>query len=139
LEPLKDGVVSVVSFKLNGQETVTVTGSAVLNDDLREELNAVNVREIPTEFALSQNYPNPFNPTTSIKYSLAENAKVTLVIYDMLGQVVKTLIDNEQEAGFYTVKWDGTNNYGGKVSSGIYIYRLNAGKFMSTLKMNLLK
>jgi len=139
LEPLKDGVVALVSFKLNGQETVTVTGSAVLNDDLREELNAVNVREIPTEFALSQNYPNPFNPTTSIKYSLAENAKVTLVIYDMLGQVVKTLIDNEQEAGFYTVKWDGTNNYGGKVSSGIYIYRLNAGKFMSTLKMNLLK
>jgi hypothetical protein len=139
LEPLKDGVIAVVSFKLNGQESVTVRGSAVLNDDLREELNSVNVREIPTEFALSQNYPNPFNPTTSIKYSLAENAKVTLVIYDMLGQVVKTLIDNEQEAGFYTVKWDGTNNYGGKVSSGIYIYRLNAGKFMSTLKMNLLK
>jgi len=57
----------------------------------------------------------------------------------MLGQVVKTLVDQEQEAGYYTVRWDGTNDFGSKVSSGIYIYRIIAGKYTSTMKMNLLK
>lgn len=139
-DALTSGNLAVLKFKLKDKESsINVLGNAKLNDNVNAELNAVKVKEIPTSFALSQNYPNPFNPTTTIKYQVAENAKVSLTIYDMLGQKVKTLIDNEQEAGYYTVRWDGTNESGSKVTSGIYIYRLTAGKFTSTIKMNLLK
>ncbi len=94
---------------------------------------------IPTEFALEQNYPNPFNPTTTIRYALKENAQVTLKIYNVLGQVVKTLVNEKQTAGFKTVQWDGTDDRGVKVASGIYVYRLEANDFVDTKKMILLK
>ena len=139
VNPLTDGDIANVSLKLNNKESlVDVTANAKLNDDLNVTMSA-KVREIPTEFSLSQNYPNPFNPTTSIKYSIPQNAMVTLTIYNMLGQQVKSLVNVEQEAGFYTVQWNGMNDYGVKVASGIYIYRISAGKFSSTIKMNLLK
>ena len=99
----------------------------------------VVVNFTPGNFELFQNYPNPFNPTTTIKFSIAQDAKVSLVVYDMLGQKVRTLVDNVQEAGYYSVRWDGTNDFGSKVSSGIYIYRLQAGNFVQTMKMNLMK
>lgn len=139
-ESLKDGAVAAISVRLKDKEAaIQINASANLNDENSIELNAINLREIPTEFALKQNYPNPFNPTTTIKYAIPENAHVTLVVYDMLGQVVRKLVDNEQEAGFYTMQWDGTSEYGSRVASGIYIYRITAGKYTSTLKMNLLK
>ena len=138
-EALNDGSYAIVNFTLTNKEAVaTVEGSAKLNDESSSTM-AAKVREIPAEFALSQNYPNPFNPTTSIKYQLANNANVKLVVYNMLGQVVKTLVSQEQEAGYYTIQWNGTNDFGGKVSSGIYIYRIIAGNYISTIKMNLLK
>ncbi len=137
--PLTDGTVANIELKLNSKETVvSVVGNAKLNEEVTSLLNA-KVREIPSEFALSQNYPNPFNPTTSIKFQVAQDAKVSLVVYDMLGQRVRTLVDGIQDAGFYTVRWDGSNDFGGKVSSGVYIYRLQAGNFVSTMKMNLMK
>lgn len=95
---------------------------------------------IPTEFSLSQNYPNPFNPTTTMRYALKEDVAVTLKIYNMLGQEVKTLVNNQkQAAGFKSVMWDGRNNYGHQVPSGTYIYRLQAGTFIQTRKMLLVK
>lgn len=95
---------------------------------------------VPKEFSLSQNFPNPFNPTTSIAYALPTAAKVNLVIYNMLGQKVATLVDGTpQDPGNYRVNWNGRNDYGATVSSGIYIYRLQAGKFNSTKKMTLIK
>ncbi|MEG8947699.1 FlgD immunoglobulin-like domain containing protein [Rosettibacter firmus] len=137
--PLKDGNVAMINLALKDKEAqVNLSASAKLNDQSFGMMN-VKVKEIPAEFSISQNYPNPFNPTTSIKYAIPQDARVTLVIYDMLGQVVKTLVDQEQEAGYYTVRWDGTNDFGSKVSSGIYIYRIIAGKYTSTMKMNLLK
>jgi len=140
IEPLNEGAIAVVNLALvNKEAVVTVEGSAKLNDYVDSPLQSVKVREIPTEFALSQNYPNPFNPTTSIKYSISQNANVQLIVYNMLGQVVKTLVNNEQEAGYYTIQWNGTNDFGGKVSSGIYIYRIVAGDFTKTIKMNFLK
>jgi len=136
---INDGIFATVEVTLKDKEaTVSIVGNAKLNDEISSSLNA-KVRELPTEFALSQNYPNPFNPTTSIKFSVAQDAKVNLVVYDMLGQRVRTLVDGIQEAGFYTVRWDGSNDFGGKVASGIYIYRLQAGSFVSTMKMNLMK
>ncbi|MGK9475332.1 FlgD immunoglobulin-like domain containing protein [Melioribacter sp. OK-6-Me] len=137
--PLTDGDVALIGVALKDKESaVNLTASAKLNDQIGGQMS-VKVKEIPTEFTVSQNYPNPFNPTTNIKYGIPQDAKVSLVIYNMLGQVVKTLVDQEQEAGYYTVRWDGTNDFGSKVSSGIYIYRITAGKYTSTMKMNLLK
>ncbi|MCK6542250.1 T9SS type A sorting domain-containing protein [bacterium] len=96
--------------------------------------------ELPTTFSLDQNYPNPFNPTTTMRYALKEDVAVTLKIYNMLGQEVKTLVNNQkQAAGFKSVMWDGRNNYGHQVPSGTYIYRLQAGTFIQTRKMLLVK
>ncbi|NIW45452.1 MAG: T9SS type A sorting domain-containing protein, partial [Gammaproteobacteria bacterium] len=107
--------------------TVVVTG-------IGDDPNA-----IPTEFALDQNFPNPFNPTTTLQYALKENARVKLQIYNVLGQLVKTLIDENQTAGYKEVVWDGTNNQGLKVPSGIYIYRIKANDFVESRKMILMK
>ncbi|NUQ40797.1 MAG: T9SS type A sorting domain-containing protein, partial [Calditrichaceae bacterium] len=95
--------------------------------------------QIPAEFSLQQNYPNPFNPSTVIKYALKENANVTLTIYNMLGQEVKTLVSAHQAAGIKEAAWDGTNNSGAQVASGIYIYRLEANDFVASRKMLLMK
>ena len=94
---------------------------------------------MPNEFSLSQNYPNPFNPSTTISYSIPKVSFVSLKIYDILGREVKTLINSEQNAGVYNVRWNGDNIYGNKVSSGIYLYKIEAGDFSLTKKMLLLK
>ncbi len=98
------------------------------------ELGKMNLL-LPREFRLLQNYPNPFNPETFIAYQLPEAGRVTLAIYNLLGQVVKILVDEHQEAGFYKVRWDGANNAGGQTASGVYFYRLRSAKHTQTLKM----
>lgn len=95
---------------------------------------------IPLEFAVDQNYPNPFNPNTTIRYSIPQNGEVTIVIYNAFGQMVKTLISEYHETGYYTVTWDATNEAGYKISSGIYFCRVTAGgQHHATKKMTLLK
>jgi len=94
---------------------------------------------LPAKFSLFQNYPNPFNPTTVISYALPKTSFVTIKIYDMLGREVKRLVNKEQNAGITTVQWNGDNNFGSKVSSGTYIYRIVAGKFIQSKKMIFLK
>ncbi|MCL4550040.1 MAG: right-handed parallel beta-helix repeat-containing protein [Bacteroidetes bacterium] len=94
---------------------------------------------VPTEFSLLQNYPNPFNPTTIIKFSIPNSQFVTLKVYDMLGREVKTLISQEMNAGTHTINWNADNNLGSKISSGMYVYRITAGNFVSTKKMVLIK
>ena len=98
-----------------------------------------NSTNYPTKFKLYKNYPNPFNPTTIIKYDLAKNTTVTLEIYDFLGRKVRTLLNKKQSAGSYEVSWDGKNDQGIKVASGIYFYTLRAGKYVKTNRMILLK
>jgi len=91
-------------------------------------------------FNLYQNYPNPFNPSTTIEFSIPERAKVKFVIYDIFGRVVKTLInDSEYEPGLHKVQWDGKDDQGKYVASGIYFYRLQANDFVSAKKMVLVK
>ena len=95
---------------------------------------------IPTAFSLDQNYPNPFNPETTIEFGLAAEADVQLVIYDLAGQVIRTLISGEQmQAGHHSAAWDGNNSAGAKVGSGVYLYRLTAGEFVEMKKMTLLQ
>ena len=93
----------------------------------------------PETFALYQNYPNPFNPETTISFDLPEASNVILKIYNVLGQEIKMLVNEYKTAGKNIVKWDGTNNNGIKVNSGVYIYRLNAEGVSFTRKMVLVK
>ena len=94
---------------------------------------------VPTKFDLSQNYPNPFNPSTTIKFSVPKATVVILKIYNMIGQEVATLVNEQKEIGFYSLTWNGKNNFNTQVASGVYIYRIVAGDFVSVKKMNLLK
>ncbi len=95
--------------------------------------------ELPTKFEVTQNYPNPFNPSTTIKYSVPSATFVTIKVYNMLGQEVKTLVNKDVAPGRFSVTWHGDNNYGSKVSSGTYIYQIVAGEFVQAKKMILLK
>ncbi len=100
----------------------------------------LELQSTPREFALRQNFPNPFNPDTTIKYDLAESADVTLQIYNVLGQVVRTLVGSEaQNAGRYQIRWNGMDDRGVSVSSGVYFYQISAGKFQDVRKLMLLK
>ena len=93
----------------------------------------------PDRFALFQNHPNPFNPETEISYYLSQGCEVKLTIYNILGRRVKTLFEGHQNAGMKTLVWDGKDDQGKQLSSGIYFYRLQAGEFIQTRKMSLIK
>jgi len=97
------------------------------------------INQLPQAFNLYNNYPNPFNPVTTLRYDIPENSHVTITIYDMLGRQVKTLINQTQDAGYKSLIWDATNDYGKPVSAGIYLYQIQAGEYISTKKMVLLK
>lgn len=95
--------------------------------------------KVPEKFEISSNYPNPFNPTTSIKYSLPVGENVSIIIYDITGKEVAKLVNNYQNAGTYVVTWNGKDNYGAQAASGVYLYRIQAGNYVKTQKMTLLK
>jgi len=101
----------------------------------RIELDA----QLPHILVLYPNYPNPFNPVTTLRYDLPEQTHVNITVYDMLGRQVKTLINHTQDAGYRSVIWNATNDYGKPVSAGIYLYQIQAGDYISTKKMVLLK
>ena len=105
------------------------------SDWIQETEQPVLAAEIPEGFVLDQNYPNPFNPSTSIQYGLDKDTQVKLTIYNMLGQEVRTLVDGFQSAGFKSVSWDGRDALGQPVSAGVYLYKLQAGKEITTKKM----
>ena len=94
--------------------------------------------DLPTGFEMSQNYPNPFNPTTTIELSVPYQTAWSLTVYNISGQAVKVFNGNSQ-AGTVTVEWDGRNEIGESVASGIYFYRFDADSFSNTKKMILLK
>ena len=96
---------------------------------------------LPDAFALSKNFPNPFNPTTTIQYAIPADGAgyVELVIYNINGQKVRTLVDETKDAGFYSVVWDGRNDTGESVSSGLYLYRIVSGSFIKIEKMTFMK
>jgi len=98
-----------------------------------------NDNTLPATFELSQNYPNPFNPATVIKYSLTERCHVTFDIYNILGRKVRTLIDESKPLGQYQVTWDGLDDNGLETAAGVYLYRLQAGDYVVTKKMMLVK
>ena len=94
---------------------------------------------IPEEFSLGQNYPNPFNPITQMEYSLPQSSKVIISIYNVLGQEIKTLVNKEQDYGYHSVSWDGTDRLGKSVASGVYFTQMRSDGFSQSKKMLLLK
>ena len=99
----------------------------------------VSEAEVPEHFSLHQNYPNPFNPETEIRYQLPEAVHVSLEIYNLLGQKIRTLVDENKQAGYHTTHWDGSNDFGNAVASGVYLYVLKAGEFSDVKKMILMR
>jgi hypothetical protein len=94
---------------------------------------------LPVGFSLEQNYPNPFNPETQISYQIANGGYISLNIYDLLGREIKTLVSEDQPPGYYTVSWDGKDESGNIVPSGVYLYTLNTGNIVESKKMILMK
>jgi len=103
------------------------------------EVKQANVEKVPWDFALKQNYPNPFNPSTTIEFSLKKGAHISLTVYNMLGQKVSTLLDKKMIAGSHRASWDGTDESGTQMASGIYYYRLETESQKATKKMLLMK
>lgn len=131
------------SFPYHCKIHTTMHGTiVVLSSDVKDETGN---RDNPYEFDLVQNYPNPFNQSTKIDFVLKESGMTTLMIYDLLGRKVKTLVEEELSSGYKSVFWDGKNNSGENVSSGVYFYRLKVassagmGEFSETRKLLLLK
>jgi hypothetical protein len=104
----------------------------------------LNPQTVPATFSLEQNYPNPFNPTTTIYYQLPTPARVSIQIYNLLGQSIRTLTDELNPAGYHHIQWDGRDMLGNLVASGIYFYQMRAttaegSEYQQILKMSLLK
>ncbi|MDZ4722509.1 MAG: cohesin domain-containing protein [candidate division Zixibacteria bacterium] len=121
------------SFSFEKVELSSSEGRAVT------ALHSTTVTTLPTEFILMQNYPNPFNPSTSINFALPRASRVELTIFNIAGQKIRSLVDDDLSAGSHTVVWDGHGENGASVSSGVYLYRLVAGTESSTKKMLLVK
>ena len=131
-------------FPFAGSEGVSVypqLGSSHFTINLFYNELSVNDQEssMPIQYALYQNYPNPFNPVTTIRYDLPKQSYVTITIYDMLGREVTTLVNQHQNAGSKSILWNATDLYGKTVSNGIYLYKIQAGDYIDTNKMILLK
>ena len=124
-----DELIGVLYFSFSNYKLIPRNNEDFVGyTDLEENI------ELPKTFSLSQNYPNPFNPTTVIQYSIPEVTNVKLKVYDMLGREIKTLINREQSAGVYNVEFNATS-----LSSGVYFYRIEAGNFVDSKKLLLLK
>jgi hypothetical protein len=123
------------------EEGSAMLGESVLTKVLLEVdlLSNTESNVIPTSYSLEQNYPNPFNPETTIRYGIPEGNNVRLTVYNIEGKVIKQLDHGYKEAGYHQANWDGTNKNGESVSSGVYIYRMEAGNFSNVKKMIFLK
>jgi hypothetical protein len=139
---LKSGVVLRYSGDgvLRDVETATYDGQPVNTTmDSPTAVDEGSADELPTDFALSQNYPNPFNPSTTIEFALPTATQVQIWVYNVTGQRVRTLTNQLLPAGYHSIVWDGTNDGGHEVSSGVYFYRIEAGDFIQSKKMILMK
>jgi hypothetical protein len=126
------------SLVMNGKEIPMTQDGSLTVDELKGipklRLSASTLIELPKKFALYQNFPNPFNPATKIKYDIPTDSRVTIKIYNLIGQEVATLLDDDQEAGYKSVEWNASS-----LPSGMYIYRITAGSFSDVKKLMLVK
>jgi hypothetical protein len=123
--------IELVYFRINAEPEQQALAKVVIGEGKKFDL--------PDDYALYDNYPNPFNPETTIKYQIPEKGQVTLKIYNMIGQEVRMLINEEKNAGIYQVLWDGKNDNGQLLPNGMYFYRLVSDYFIAVKKMSLIK
>ena len=125
----------------NGSEEFILSATDINGASVNETIivTVLPLIEMPVKYAFHQNYPNPFNSVTKLRYDLPENSHVNITIYDMLGRAVKTMVNQHQNAGHRSIIWDGTNDYGNTVSTGIYLYQIQSGAYTRTKKMVFLK
>ena len=123
---------------LSIDEMMILFGLYYVSDELTTK-DEDDTEIIPITYLLHQNYPNPFNPITSLRYDLPEDGIVNITVYDIMGRIVKTLVNNSQTAGYKSIQWNATNDRNEVVSAGLYLYTIQAGEFRQTKKMVLLK
>ncbi len=111
----------------------------IVDAGIASGIDESDLSNIPTSFELEQNFPNPFNPTTSIKFGLPTKSHVSITVYNLLGQEITSLVNEELSAGTHTTEWNGRDKSNTEVASGIYFYKLIAGDFVDTKKMMLVK
>ncbi|MCK4404175.1 MAG: T9SS type A sorting domain-containing protein, partial [candidate division Zixibacteria bacterium] len=135
-----DRLTSITVMKYNDEFAQSAFDSSNVWTDVEEETAR---EELTAQFCLSANYPNPFNPVTRIQYTVGGSQThplpVTLRVYNVLGQVVRTLVNERKERGTYEVIWDGKDESGDEVASGVYFYKLQAEGFSQTKKMVMMK
>ncbi len=136
---------SVFSADLDGDGDLDLATANQFSDNVSVLLNEPGTgvettpELVPARFSLSQNYPNPFNPWTAINYSVPTRCHVTITIYNLLGHRVSTIVDEVKPAGKYTTYWDGRDQDGRALATGVYFYQIKAGHLTETKKMLLLK
>ena len=106
---------------------------------LPSNIDGANQLNIPQKYRLAQNFPNPFNPTTTIKFELPSDSHINLSIYDIQGNLIKTLVNEKKDAGYHSVIWNGKDQQNKDVSSGVYFYRIESKDFTDTKKCLLVK
>jgi hypothetical protein len=131
-----DYTYAITAFYTNGMES-----NKVLSDVTVESAGAEMPENlaIPKYYSLGQNYPNPFNPTTEINYAVPKTCDVSLRIYNLQGQLIRTLVNEKQDASYYSVTWNGKDDSGNRVNSGVYLYKLDAESYSAIKRMVLLK
>ena len=147
-----------VKYQISGDHVFTLSdgmGGRVLNNAVLAKSGSVRIANasvkslvlklvdgkiaVPKEFALHQNYPNPFNPSTRFDVDIPKTAEVDITVYDILGQKIATLLSGVQEAGYKTVEWNGVNEHGLTVPSGMYFVRMTSEQFSAVRKVMMLK
>ena len=130
-----DNGIQVIKNSTVAYDLKIVAGQYDYVERMTEEILA----NIPSVFSLSQNYPNPFNPITKMNYNLPMRSKVNISIYNVLGQEIKTLVNEVQEYGYHSILWNGKDNFGRDMASGVYFTRMASKGFTQTKKMLLVK
>ena len=136
---LFEDTINISSNAVEGDSGVSLGGIGILSTGVRWIEDSAEEESRPTTFSISQNYPNPFNPVTEFKLRLPRASHVEVEIFNILGQKVKTLVDEDLRAGGFVVDWDGRDERGAEVSSGIYFYRMRAGDFSDVKRMVILR
>ena len=137
--PQVSGLINISDVEVSGyfgSELSFEVGSSIV---IEENLDLSDIKNIPNHYALHNAYPNPFNPLTTINYDLPKDSFVRIGIYDLMGRQIKTLVNENMMAGYRSINWNATNNLSQPVSAGLYIYTIQAGEFMKTKKMVLIK
>ena len=142
--PAGEGALASLNFVSTGGGSQDIRVDRIKLLDARGQLNTiadavVENPAVPVSYELFPNFPNPFNPSTTIRFSLPQAGTVKMVIFNILGQQVRILVDQDLEAGFHNMVWDGANRHGLRVASGVYLVRIQAGSFVKTRKMLLVK